>query len=124
MKVSTLTFLLFAFCTPAFGECYVIDKWKGQSVRESTGLDFFEDKYSSRIEIRLAGDDSKVDSQSCTEVKRNFLLCTVDAKAYIVETWHIMPIEKKAIWTKSRYMASNQMNGASILIGDIVGKCE
>ena len=124
MKSTLAAVLLAAFCLPAFGDCYVINNLKGQSVREFRGFDFFEDKYNAEpIEVTLAGDNSKATPLvgSCEETRRNFLVCTTDSKSFIVETWHILPLERKAVWTKSRYWNDNQMSGASILIGDIVG---
>ena len=127
MKSTLVAVLLTVFCLPAFGDCYVIDNLKGQSVREFRDFDFFEDKYTAEpIKVTLAGGSSKVNSLvgSCEEPRRNFLVCTSDSKSFIVETWHIVPLERKAVWTKSRHLNDNQMSGASILVGDIVGKCD
>ncbi|MBV2124851.1 MAG: hypothetical protein KUF75_06855 [Candidatus Thiodiazotropha sp. (ex Ctena orbiculata)] len=113
------------------GDCYIVGNQKGYSAKHyKNDYKPFPDKISDvTVKVRVAGDRSETSSSDrdasasrCFEIASNTIFC-VAGTMRVSEIIAVYPTEGKVI-TTTVYPEHHPFAGASLLVGDILSRCE
>ncbi|MCG7881539.1 MAG: hypothetical protein N0E40_21505 [Candidatus Thiodiazotropha taylori] len=114
---------------PQRGDCYIVGYQKGYSAKHyKNNYEPFPDKVSVTVKVRVAGDRSETSSSDrdasasrCREIASNTIFC-VAGSMRVSDIVAVYPTEGKVI-TTTVYPEHHPFAGASLLVGDILSRC-
>lgn len=124
------SFLIFIISTQATADCYVVDALKGWSVKERDNYELIKDGFSQdKFYLRFGdnGEDSWMSNNPnsvkipCTNA--GILTCVDRRDSDTVLSWAI-DFENKTVVHTRVYAGSIFSDGASLMVGDLVGTCK
>lgn len=126
----SIAFLVLVVSSHSAAECYVVDNLQGWSVRERDNYELIDDGFSQDkfyLYFGEADNDSWMSNDPnqikipCVNV--GILACVDRRYADSVLTWSIDIESSKVVHTRT-YRGSLLSDGASMMIGDLIGVCE
>ena len=123
-----LTTLLLAFSNIALGECWLVGNLSGQSAKAYAGYRVGADGLSGKsFKITFDGEASSVEPSnglSCSQASSKLLFCGgKDGPSATIETWAVDASLTKILYTQVR-SGYGAMDGNTLFVGEVLGKCK